>query len=128
MKIFADFVVLSQTVKILTSKYLSKYTFNLRNLFSLQKFYPRIRKSAWLNSKIFTLEKFRLYGKCWSSLKSSQVDNILSTLLTTSKCICPITQVKNNKHKHVCMATIASLVYIACDVYCLYTVYAYLCM
>ena len=34
VKIFVDFVVLSQTVKFLTSKYLSKQTFSLRNALS----------------------------------------------------------------------------------------------
>ena len=34
---FGDFMILSQTVKILSSKHLSKYTFNLRNAMSLQK-------------------------------------------------------------------------------------------
>ena len=45
VKIFTDFVVLSQTVKFLTSKYLSKHTFSLRNALSLQKFYPGLGKS-----------------------------------------------------------------------------------
>ena len=61
VKIFADFEVLSQIVKILALKYLSKHTFSLRNALSLQKFYPRIRKSGSA-TKIFTLKKFRLYG------------------------------------------------------------------
>ena len=46
MKIFADFTVLSQTVKILTLKYLSKHAFSLRNTLSPQKFYPGIKKSG----------------------------------------------------------------------------------
>ena len=36
-KLFADFMVLSQAVKISTSKCLAKYTFSLRNTLSLQK-------------------------------------------------------------------------------------------
>ena len=44
-KIFADFVVYL-TVKNLTSKYLSKHTFRLRNALSPQKIYPEIRKSG----------------------------------------------------------------------------------
>ena len=46
VKIFADFVVLSQTVKILTLKYVSKYTFSLRNTLSPQKFYPKDSSTA----------------------------------------------------------------------------------
>ena len=44
-KIFTDFMVLSQTVKILTIKYLSKHlpehTFSLRNALSPQKIVPK---------------------------------------------------------------------------------------
>ena len=46
VKIFAEFKVLSQAVKIIALKYLSKHTFSLRNALNPQKFYPRIRKSG----------------------------------------------------------------------------------
>ena len=55
MKIFTDFEVSSQRVKILALKYLSKHTLSLRNALNLQKFHPRIRKSGSA-AKIFTLE------------------------------------------------------------------------
>ena len=45
-KIFAGFAVLSQTIKILASKYLSRHTFSLRNALSLWKFYPGVKKSG----------------------------------------------------------------------------------
>ena len=61
VKIFADFEVLSQTMKIIALKYLFKHTFSLRNALNPRKFYSRIRKSGWA-AKIFTLKKFRLYG------------------------------------------------------------------
>ena len=38
VKMFADFVVLSQTVKTLSSKYLPKHAFGLRNALSPQYF------------------------------------------------------------------------------------------
>ena len=62
VKTFTDFEVLSQIEKILASKYLFKHTFSLGNALTVQKFYPRIRKSGSA-AKIFTLKKFRLYGK-----------------------------------------------------------------
>ena len=51
-------------MKILTSKYLSKYTFSLRNALSPQKVYHEIRKSG-STVKIF-LEIFKLYGNLYS--------------------------------------------------------------
>ena len=68
VKIFADFAVLSHKVKILTSKYLSKHTFSLRNALSLQKFYLEIKKSG-STTKLFTLEKFRLYGILYTTYR-----------------------------------------------------------
>ena len=46
MKIFTDFIVLTQTVKVLTLKYLSKHASNIRNAWSLQKFHLEIKKSG----------------------------------------------------------------------------------
>ena len=44
-KLFVDFAILSQAVKMSTLKYLSKHAFSLRNALSLQKFYHKARKS-----------------------------------------------------------------------------------
>ena len=87
VKIFADFAVLSQTVKILTLKYLSKHTFSLRNALSLQKFYLGIKKSG-STTKLFTLEKFRLYGILYTTYVKdltwsvSELDSILEHFRT----------------------------------------------
>ena len=88
VKIFTDFAVLSQTVKILTSKYLSKHTFSLRNTLSPQKLYLGIKKSG-STMKLFTLKNLgymvyctlRMYVKdlTWSV---SELDSILEHFRT----------------------------------------------
>ena len=69
VKIFADFEVLSQTVKILASKYLSKHTFSLRNGLNPRKFYPRIRKSGSAFSVLGDIRSmlwYRLYKRIFT--------------------------------------------------------------
>ena len=55
-------MILSQAVKILTSKYLYKHTFSLRNALGLQKVYQKPRKPG-PTAKIFT-PKYSNYAVC----------------------------------------------------------------